>query len=445
MNTLMTHQQISCIDRPISLRCPSGTNVIIKLARYANASPGKESPACDAPNLIKSSSYDTKQTNCEWPKALQYSLLQTAVEVCRSKEQCQFQVSLGKFGVEPCPGSQAQVEVEYNCRPGLTVKLKLAQPATKCTPCTRVLGVTALASEEEIAAHLLRDELLFRSKHITYSSSDYLLAFVPTLARGGIVYTYKVPANKPVAVLLLHSFSSKVGCEHEKVNFECEPNTRLAIYSASYGRTQYQSVQCPQPQGVAEEIPRKVLLQKFEDGPDQDEYPIEEIDQHDILDNPESLAPSPDIAGHGRYNESNSSSAILLQHPASNSVHNTTFTGETHVSRFKHCLYAAATSSGSDKYQDNGTGNMTLPHPFNDEISEVDADITLAEVMPPVTIIPSLHHISPPGEVEFDSRRRVRSYGAVRRENMPPLAPSNGEYTLNPRFRLKLGFVEYAA
>lgn len=37
------------------------------------------------------------------------------------------------------------------------------------------------------------------------------------------------------------------------MNFECEPYTRLAIYSASYGRTQYQSVQCPQPQGVAEE------------------------------------------------------------------------------------------------------------------------------------------------------------------------------------------------
>lgn len=54
---------------------------------------------------------------------------------------------------------------------------------------------------------------------------------------------------------LLHiaSFSSKVGCEHEKVNFECEPYSRLVIYSASYGRTQYQSVQCPQPQGVAEE------------------------------------------------------------------------------------------------------------------------------------------------------------------------------------------------
>lgn len=56
-----------------------------------------------------------------------------------------------------------------------------------------------------------------------------------------------------VDVCVSDSFSSKVGCEHEKVTFECEPNTRLAIYSASYGRTQYQSVQCPQPQGVAEE------------------------------------------------------------------------------------------------------------------------------------------------------------------------------------------------
>ncbi len=62
-----------------------------------------------------------------------------------------------------------------------------------------------------------------------------------------LYYTY-VPASLTSA-----SFSSKVGCEHEKINLECEPFARLAIFSASYGRTQYQSVQCPQPQGVAEE------------------------------------------------------------------------------------------------------------------------------------------------------------------------------------------------
>ncbi|CAH1401431.1 unnamed protein product [Nezara viridula] len=37
------------------------------------------------------------------------------------------------------------------------------------------------------------------------------------------------------------------------VQLQCGPNSRLAIYSASYGRTQYESMQCPQPQGVPEE------------------------------------------------------------------------------------------------------------------------------------------------------------------------------------------------
>lgn len=73
-------------------------------------------------------------------------------------------------------------------------------------------------------------------------------------------------------------------------------------------------------------MPRKVLLQKYEQGPDQDEYQIEDIDQHVILDNPESLAPSPDFAGRRRYNESNSS-AISVPRPPSISVHNSTFSG----------------------------------------------------------------------------------------------------------------------
>lgn len=50
-----------------------------------------------------------------------------------------------------------------------------------------------------------------------------------------------------------YEFRSKVACENEIVQLKCNPNTRIAIYSASYGRTQYESVQCPQPQGVPEE------------------------------------------------------------------------------------------------------------------------------------------------------------------------------------------------
>lgn len=53
----------------------------------------------------------------------------------------------------------------------------------------------------------------------------------------------------------MHSdeFRSKVACENEVIQLVCNPFSRIAIYSASYGRTEYESIQCAQPQGVKEE------------------------------------------------------------------------------------------------------------------------------------------------------------------------------------------------
>ncbi|ENN74214.1 hypothetical protein YQE_09187, partial [Dendroctonus ponderosae] len=48
-------------------------------------------------------------------------------------------------------------------------------------------------------------------------------------------------------------FRSKVACENERIQLKCNPHSRVAVYSASYGRTQYESIQCPQAQGVPEE------------------------------------------------------------------------------------------------------------------------------------------------------------------------------------------------
>ncbi|GLH02818.1 Uncharacterized protein GBIM_08783 [Gryllus bimaculatus] len=48
-------------------------------------------------------------------------------------------------------------------------------------------------------------------------------------------------------------FRSKVACEDDSVTLKCNPNARIAVYSASFGRTEYESIQCPQPQGVPEE------------------------------------------------------------------------------------------------------------------------------------------------------------------------------------------------
>ncbi|XP_045481985.1 protein eva-1 homolog C isoform X2 [Harmonia axyridis] len=50
-----------------------------------------------------------------------------------------------------------------------------------------------------------------------------------------------------------YEFRSANACENERVHLKCNPNFRIAILSASYGRTEYESIQCPQPQGVPEE------------------------------------------------------------------------------------------------------------------------------------------------------------------------------------------------
>ena len=41
----------------------------------------------------------------------------------------------------------------------------------------------------------------------------------------------------------------------------CNPYSRIAVYSASYGRTEYESIQCSQPQGVKEES--KLIISLF--------------------------------------------------------------------------------------------------------------------------------------------------------------------------------------
>ncbi|XP_039281584.1 protein eva-1 homolog C-like [Nilaparvata lugens] len=50
-----------------------------------------------------------------------------------------------------------------------------------------------------------------------------------------------------------NEFHSRVACEDEKFSLSCSPNQRIAVFRASYGRTQYESMHCPQPQGVPEE------------------------------------------------------------------------------------------------------------------------------------------------------------------------------------------------
>ncbi|CRL02534.1 CLUMA_CG015194, isoform A, partial [Clunio marinus] len=50
-----------------------------------------------------------------------------------------------------------------------------------------------------------------------------------------------------------YEFRSKVACENDVIQLMCNPYSRIAIYGASYGRTEYESLTCAQPTGGVKE------------------------------------------------------------------------------------------------------------------------------------------------------------------------------------------------
>lgn len=150
-----------------------------------------------------------------------------------------------------------------------------------------------------------------------------------------------------------YEFRSKVACENDVIQLVCNPYSRIAIYGSSFGRTEYESVQCSQPQGVKEEtclasyatesvmqmchgrrrcslsadagtfgkpcrpdsrmylkvvytcIPRKVLKDRYDTSPEPDEPQQSEfdIDQDELYDEDqfykesEAIPPAPKLQG----------------------------------------------------------------------------------------------------------------------------------------------------
>lgn len=62
---------------------------------------------------------------------------------------------------------------------------------------------------------------------------------------------------------LTDEFRSKVACENDNMPLMCNPYSRIAIYSASFGHTERESVQCGGQGGGA---PGNVLINREESG-----------------------------------------------------------------------------------------------------------------------------------------------------------------------------------
>ncbi|KAG5679939.1 hypothetical protein PVAND_009474 [Polypedilum vanderplanki] len=151
-----------------------------------------------------------------------------------------------------------------------------------------------------------------------------------------------------------YEFRSKVACENDMIQLMCNPYSRIAIYGASYGKTEYESLQCAQPAHVPKDeicpasyttetvmkichgqrkcsltadsatfgkpckpevrmylkvvytcVPKKVLKDRFDTPPEADEPQQNDIDHdHDELydddqfyKEPEAIPPEPKLQG----------------------------------------------------------------------------------------------------------------------------------------------------
>ncbi|KAL7727568.1 hypothetical protein ACLKA6_000123 [Drosophila palustris] len=156
----------------------------------ATSPTGTESSTDDAQSGDSSSS---SSENCMWPNALQYSLLQTVVEACQKKKHCKFHGSPQFYG----------------------------------------LGASGVGDSSGTSSY-----------HSSTASSNAISSDPCPKRRKIVEVAYKC---RP------YEFRSKVACHNDVAQLECNPYSRIAVYSASFGRTEYESIQCPQPQGVREE------------------------------------------------------------------------------------------------------------------------------------------------------------------------------------------------
>ncbi|XP_063618877.1 protein eva-1 homolog C-like isoform X2 [Cydia splendana] len=106
-STLKDMHRTACDDELVSLACPTGTVVNVQAATYGNGT-----RTCE-------NAKPGQQTNdgCLWPNSMQYSLLQTVVEACQKKKNCQFSTALMAGAPDPCPMARKFVRVAYKCRP----------------------------------------------------------------------------------------------------------------------------------------------------------------------------------------------------------------------------------------------------------------------------------------------------------------------------------------
>ncbi|XP_011188144.2 uncharacterized protein LOC105215743 isoform X2 [Zeugodacus cucurbitae] len=249
--TLRTYQKAACDSDQVIIACPRGTSISIEFAQYNNFE-NKDGFSID--DLCP---------------------LDTSAKKVQSKAKHLLRGST--FGT---PGSKIptiqnlygqSTEIPSTSLPPDTVITEETADASARTENASSVNIKDVDSSENcmwpnaLQYSLLQTvvEACQKKKHCKFNGAPHYYR----LSTGGDANNYNNtistvnvdPCHKRRKIVEVaykcrpYEFRSKVACHNDVAQLECNPYSRIAVYSASFGRTEYESIQCPQPQGVREE------------------------------------------------------------------------------------------------------------------------------------------------------------------------------------------------
>uniref|UniRef100_A0A182T1R0 SUEL-type lectin domain-containing protein n=1 Tax=Anopheles maculatus TaxID=74869 RepID=A0A182T1R0_9DIPT len=203
-STLRAFRTICCDDELLSLSCPIGTSISVELVQYGAKAESNETVQC-AYSEVDSSYYPPEPTS----PALSTIDFSVAVQ-------------LNVTSATPT-ASTPSTELATN-----DTLASLERPKDKCTP-LYVLQYSILQTVVEACQKK-------RRCRIQATPKNFATAPCPGIHR-------MVEVNHKCRPF---EFRSLISCEKDIVRLTCGQYTRIAIYSATYGRTAYESSHCSQ-------------------------------------------------------------------------------------------------------------------------------------------------------------------------------------------------------
>ncbi|OAD54216.1 hypothetical protein WN48_08216 [Eufriesea mexicana] len=237
LGTLKTYQRAACDEESMTLKCPVGTTISIVLAQYGR------SGANSTDRCISEQFIGDVQANltCTWKQSLQIHKPTNTDLAPFTKNYPQNPP--GIHGIDPFSWEDLTIAT-----------FPVLIPALRANVCSKRYTLSEAVRSNPISHGSTVVDVCHKKRQCEFNTSPKTFQDDPCP---------RLPKYIEVAYQCRpYEFRSKIACENDVINLACHPGQRVAIFSASFGRTEYESLQCPQPHDVKEES-NKVAVSPF--------------------------------------------------------------------------------------------------------------------------------------------------------------------------------------